>query len=254
MTGMKTILCMKWGTQYGVDFVNQLYNGVKANITGDFRFVCLCDNADGLNPAIDALPLPDIKLGDAREFTGWRKLSSLSPQLTKPPYNMSGTIMFFDIDMIITDNIDDLWTFEPGKFCIIENWTQQGRGIGNSSVYRYELEQMHDIFHDFDARYNDIYKEYDNEQMYLTAMVAKQQDVKWWPEAWCKSFKIHCMPPRLLRGLFSPKMPENCKILVFHGPPKPTDAAIGKWVKHNGQKRMMRPAKWITDLWNPKIS
>jgi len=250
---MKTILCMKWGTQYGVDFVNQLYNGVKNNLTGDFRFVCLTDNDAGLNPAIDALPLPDIQLGDAHIMSGWRKISSLSPQLTTAPYNLSGTIMFFDIDMIITDNIDDLWTYDPGEFCIIENWTQIGKGIGNSSVYRYELETMHDIFHDFESRYKDVYRDFDNEQMYLTMSVAQKQTVKWWPQAWCKSFKIHCMPSRLLRGVLSPKMPKECKILVFHGPPKPTDAAIGKWVKHNGKRRMMRPASWISNLWNPTI-
>ena len=73
---MKTILCMKWGDQYSVDFVNQLYNGVQANITGDFRFVCLCDDATGLNPAIEALPLPDIELGNVYAFSGWRKLPS----------------------------------------------------------------------------------------------------------------------------------------------------------------------------------
>lgn len=244
---------MKWGTQYGVDFVNQLYNGVKNNLAGDFRFVCLTDDGTGLNPAIEALPLPDIQLGDAKFMSGWRKISSLSPQLTKAQYNLSGTIMFFDIDMIITNSIDEFWDYEPREFCIIENWTQMGRGIGNSSVYRYELEKMHGIFHDFESRYEKIYDEFDNEQMYLTAMVAKQQTVKWWPEAWCKSFKIHCMPPRLLRGILTPKMPKECKILVFHGPPKPTDAAIGRWVKHNGQKRIMRPAKWISALWDPSI-
>lgn len=250
---MKTILCMKWGTQYGVDFVNQLYNGVKNNITGDFRFVCLTDDETGLHPDIDALPLPDIELGDARLMSGWRKISSMSPQLKQAPYNMSGTILFFDVDMIITDNIDDFWTYEPGEFCIIENWTQMGKGIGNSSVYRYELEQMHDIFHDFEKRHAEIYQQFDNSQTFFTTSVAKKQAVKWWPESWCKSFKIHCMPHRLLRGLLTPKMPKECKILVFHGPPKPTDAAIGKWVKHNGKRRMMRPAKWISDLWNPEI-
>jgi len=251
---MKTILCMKWGTQYGADFVNQLFNGVKANITGDFRFICLTDDGSELNPAIEALPLPDIKLGEAKFMSGWRKISSFSPALRKPPYNISGTVMFFDVDMIITDNIDGFWGYKNGEFCIIENWTQKGRGIGNSSVYRYELESMHDIYADFESRYEEIYNQHDNEQIYLTHFVAQKQTIQWWPEAWCKSFKIHCMPPRLFRGLLTPKMPAECKILVFHGPPKPTDAAIGSWIKHNGKRRVMRPAKWITNLWNPDIS
>ena len=242
---------MKWGTQYEADFVNQLYNGARKNISGDFRFVCLTDNASGLKEGIEAHPLPDIELGDTYFTSGWRKISSFSPQLTKPPYNLSGTILFFDIDMIITGSLDEFWDFSPGDFCIIENWTQPGKKIGNSSVYRYDLEKMHDIFHDFEKNHADHYDTYDNEQMYLTRYMQENQSVTWWPEEWCKSFKVHCIPPRLLRGLLTPKMPEKCKILVFHGPPKPMDAAIGKWVKHNGKKRMMRPATWIKDIWNP---
>jgi hypothetical protein len=246
---MKTILCMKWGTQYGPEFVNQLYNGVMANCTDKVRFICLTDDGTGLIDGIEALPLPDITLGSTYLESGWRKLSSLSPQLKEAPYNLSGTILFFDIDMIVTDNIDGFWDYKPGEFCIIENWTQKGRGIGNSSVYRYELEQMHGIFHDFEAHHERIYDEHDNEQMYLTRMVNAQQDVQYWPDAWCKSFKIHCMPNRFFRAFVTPKMPDECKILVFHGPPKPMDAAIGKWVKHNGSKRTMRAAPWIKDLW-----
>jgi hypothetical protein len=154
---MKTILCMKWGTQYGPEFVNQLYNGVMANCTDKVRFICLTDDGTGLIDGIEALPLPDITLGSTYLESGWRKLSSLSPQLKEAPYNLSGTILFFDIDMIVTDNIDGFWDYKPGEFCIIENWTQKGRGIGNSSVYRYELEQMHGIFHDFEANHNKMF-------------------------------------------------------------------------------------------------
>ena len=37
------ILCMKWGTLYGPDYVNVLYAAVADNITVPFRFVCLTD-------------------------------------------------------------------------------------------------------------------------------------------------------------------------------------------------------------------
>ena len=250
---MKTILCMKWGTQYGVDFVNQLYNGVKSNITGDFRFICLTNEGEGLNPKIDILPLPDIELGSAPIYAGWRKISTFSPQLKKAPYNLSGDILFMDIDMIITGNLDAFFDHKIGEFNVIENWTQAGRGVGNTSVYRYNLEKCHYIFENFQSRVEDCYKQYPNSQTFTSKMVAEKMTFNYWPEKWCRSFKVHCMPPRLLRGLLTPKMPYDCKILVFHGPPKPTDAAIGNWVKHNGKRRIMRPARWVSDLWNPEI-
>ena len=34
------ILCMKWGTKYGPEYVNRLYAMVRGHLSGDFRFVC----------------------------------------------------------------------------------------------------------------------------------------------------------------------------------------------------------------------
>jgi hypothetical protein len=251
---MKTILCMKWGTQYDADFVNQLYNGVKRNLSEPFRFICLTDDAAGFHPDIEALPLPDIELGSAPIYAGWRKISTFSPQLKDAPYNLSGDILFMDIDQIITGNLDDFFTYKPHEFCVIENWTQPGKKIGNTSVYRYNLEESHSIFKRFQEDVEGAYQAYPNSQTFTTRTVQAEKHVNFWPEKWCRSFKVHCMPPRLLRGILSPKMPKDCRILVFHGPPKPTDAAIGRWVKHNGKKRMMRPAPWVGALWHPEIN
>ena len=35
------ILCMKWGTKYGAEYVNRLYNMVKRHLTLPFKMVCL---------------------------------------------------------------------------------------------------------------------------------------------------------------------------------------------------------------------
>ena len=37
------ILCMKWGTKYGAEYVNRLYNMVKRHLTLPFKMVCLTD-------------------------------------------------------------------------------------------------------------------------------------------------------------------------------------------------------------------
>ena len=84
---------MKWGTQYGADFVNQLFNGVKTNITGDFQFICLTNEPEGLNPKIENLPLPNIELGSAPIYAGWRKISAFSPQLKEKLEEQSDYIL-----------------------------------------------------------------------------------------------------------------------------------------------------------------
>ena len=53
------ILCLKWGTRYPASFTNILYASVKRHLHRPFRFVCLTDDPTGLNPGIDAEPLPE---------------------------------------------------------------------------------------------------------------------------------------------------------------------------------------------------
>lgn len=246
MTRMKkrTVICMKWGTPYGPEYVNILHAMVKRHLSLDHDFICFTDDRTGINQEIECREIPDIPLGSAPSYSGWRKLASLSPKL-----GIDGTVLFLDLDLIITGSIDCLFEHKPGSFCIIENWTQMGQMIGNSSVYRYESDAHHDIFEHFCNNIEDVYKNYTNEQMYLTRKVAETQKVEFWPDEWIKSFKRHSLPNRLMRHFVKPKLPEKCRILVFHGPPKPSEAAVGFWESSKGKKRKLLPSPWIMDHW-----
>ena len=57
-TPLKQIICIKWGTKYGADYVNKLYGMVSRNITPPFRFVCFTDNTDGILPEVECQDLP----------------------------------------------------------------------------------------------------------------------------------------------------------------------------------------------------
>jgi len=46
------ILCMKWGTKYGPEYVNRHYAMVRRHLTGDFNFVCLTDDAQGVRAEV----------------------------------------------------------------------------------------------------------------------------------------------------------------------------------------------------------
>lgn len=243
MTNKYTIICMKWGTLYGPEYVNILDAMLKRHLTLPYEFICYTDDRTGIHDHIQTRDIPDMPLGDAPGFSGWRKLVSLSSKM-----GLEGTVLFLDVDLVITGNMDDLLTYKPGKFCIIENWTQKGQNIGNSSVYRYEAHAHQDVFDNFCEKYEEIYadKVITNEQHYLTWEVAKKHEVVFWPAEWCRSFKRHALPSRLLRRFVSPKLPEGCKVLVFHGPPKPIDAAYGRWPQKG---KFLKPASWILDFW-----
>ena len=65
-----SVICLKWGTKYGPDYVNKLYRGVKKHLTVNFCFYCITDNGDNLESEIKVLNLES-------KFKGWMKKSIL---------------------------------------------------------------------------------------------------------------------------------------------------------------------------------
>ena len=67
---------MKWGSLYPSEYVNVLYNAVKANLKSEYRFICFTDNHAGLLPEIEVRPIVDMELPERAWQSGaWPKLS-----------------------------------------------------------------------------------------------------------------------------------------------------------------------------------
>lgn len=234
------VVCMKWGTAYGADYVNKLYSMVKRNLTLPFRFVCFTDDTKGVVKGVECFPLPRIHVPAKNDVSPWRKLSMFSKKLA----DLSGRALFLDLDIVIVDNIDCFFSYSKDDFCIIENWTQAGRGIGNSSVYLFTVGKHYDLLEKYNNNQNEVLKKYDNEQIFLSM---NTKPLRFWPEDWCKSFKVHCLPGGILNWFCVPKMPKDVKIVVFHGNPKPSDAIIGRWP--GSWRKHVRPTPWVDQYW-----
>jgi hypothetical protein len=235
---MATVLCMKWGRRYGPEYVNTLYSMVARHLALDLRLICLTDDAGGIRPEVECRPLPALALTPEWERSPWRKLSGFAPELA----DLEGQVLFLDLDVVIVDRIDELFS-HPGEFCIIENWTQPGRGVGNSSVYRYRAGAHQDVFERFRADPAKAVREYPNSQTFLSRHVP---ELTFWPATWCRSFKHDCLPARLLRRVMPARLPPGAKIVVFHGHPKPPDAARGVWRE---PRKGLRPVPWVARHW-----
>ena len=60
------IICIKWGTLFGPEYVNRLYSGVRRNIQAEVRFFCMTEKAGELHPDIEVLDLP-LELNNRKE-------------------------------------------------------------------------------------------------------------------------------------------------------------------------------------------
>ena len=134
-TKRANVVCMKWGTRYGPEWVNRLYGMVKRNSTWDLRFVCLTDDGNGIRPEVEVKPLPQVRF-DPSLGKYWPKLGLMQKDLGGPERPLEGLTLFLDLDLIVIDSIDPFLTY-PGRFLIIKEWKDPQLGYGNSSVVRW---------------------------------------------------------------------------------------------------------------------
>jgi hypothetical protein len=236
---MVNVICMKWGSLYGPEYVNHLANMVRRHLGRPHRFVCFTDDCTGLAANVEALPLPAVRReGTKGRF--WNKLGIFS----NPLADLTGPVLWLDLDLVIVDHIDCFFEV-PGDFCIIQEFENKvGRTGGNSSVCRftagahaYILEQFYRNPVGNDARYQ-------GDQDLITASV---NPLTYWPTEWCRSFKKHCLPPVPRCYFQRPAIPAGARIIVFHGHPNPPDAIRGCLVR--GGIKYCRPTPWVAEHW-----
>ena len=236
-----TVLCMKWGTKYGPDYVNRLYGMVARHLKRPFRFVCLTDEAAGVRAEVTCAPTPALPRIAQPKERGWSKIASFSPQLEGLLGDM---VLYLDLDVVVMGPLDPLLE-HPGAFPMIRDWYHPVRLVGNSSVYRYRPAERYALFDAFCADADAIVTRIRNEQEFLSEYLEARGELSFWPRAWCQSFRVSCLAPWPLRAWLTPRPPEDCRVLIFHGEPKPPQALIGR----PGLFRTFRPSPWIAPYW-----
>ena len=245
---MQTIICMKWGQRYSPIFVNRLYKSIIKHTKNKTQLICFTDDTKDISKNVICKPLPNIKLPKTISYTPWRKISVWQ----HPLFEFHGDVLFLDLDLIITGNLDRFFTYKPGQYCVIENWTQLGLGIGNTSCFRFPTVKYKSIFDEFQKNPEAIWKQYHIEQIYLSKKI---KDQIFWPADWCKSFKHNLLPIWPLRIWRPAKLPSDTSIVAFTGKPDPDDVIEGKWpVKHSQfykkiYKQLKTP-KWVLENWS----
>lgn len=244
---MKQILCMKWGSLYGPEYVNTLYRMVARNVSGPFRFVCLTDDAEGVLPEIETLPCPEIDIPSPHNLKGWRKLNLYAP--SERLFGLEGDWLYLDLDVVVTGSLDPFFEYHPeADFIVMQNWTQPGSGIGNTSCYRFRVGSHSYLLDDLLAHHRDILARFRNSQTYISRSI---RSIEFWPDEWCVLFKTHCVPPWPQRFWKEPFLPPTAHVVAFPGVPNPHQAVRGEWPARWYKKtyKYIRPANWIQRYW-----
>ena len=238
---------MKWGSRYGHEYVNRLYKSIKKHTKRPTQLYCFTDNTASIDKNIICKPLPKISLPETITYTPWRKMSLWQ----HPLYDLKGDVLFLDLDLVITGNLDRFFDFKPGFYCVIENWTQLGQNIGNTSCFRFPVGKYASIFDDFQKNPSKYWKKYHIEQIYLSAQI---KDQVFWPTKWCQSFKHNLLPIWPLRIWKPANLPQDTSIVAFTGKPDPDDVVNGHWPVKKSQfykkiYKQLKTPKWISENW-----
>lgn len=236
---------MKWGDKYPAEYVDKLYGMVARHVTPPFRFVCMTDRSEGIRPEVECLPCPTVPVPPPHNNRGWRKVSLWNDSLP----GMDGDWLYLDLDVVVTGTLDGFFEYAPQlSYIVMQNWTQPGKGIGNTSVFRFRVGSHPYLLHELVAHHDELIPRYRNSQTYISRTV---KDIAFWPDEWCILFKTHCIPPMPQRWWKPPFLPASARVVAFPGLPNPDEAVEGRWPApwHKRFYKHILPATWIGKYW-----
>ena len=147
---MINVICVKWGTKYNSNHVNRLFKMVEKNLSLPFLFYCLTDDPKEINKNINIIPIKhDLEVW-------WNKLAMFE----KGFGGLNGRCLFFDLDIIIQNNIDDIALYKHDGLCkIFAHWKSENVFVNNyfldmrnnSSCLTWEADSLDFIWEHFCA-------------------------------------------------------------------------------------------------------
>ncbi|WP_231964686.1 hypothetical protein [Paracoccus aminovorans] len=240
--------------------MNRLFRQVRRHLARPHRFVCFTDDAQGLDPGVEALPLPELGLPKGHGDTRWRKLALFRRDLG----GFAGmTALFLDLDLVVVDDLEPFFDL-PGEFFIIRdddlfrpkplrkvNPTRDRflHSVGNSSVFRYRVGAHSYVLDAYLADPAAAAEGYEHEQQFLSGELLKRGLMQYWPKGLCVSFKNDCVPRNFRSYFRNPVLPMGARIVLFAGAPKMDDVFSGrgnKWYRRIGDIEWLRTA-WTAD-------
>ena len=224
-----TIACFLWGDwsgDWGTKYVNRLFNMVQRHLSLPHRFVCFTDltghEIEYIHHRIELLPM---------DVPNWR-WNLRKMLLYKPDNGLTGRVLCFDLDVVITGSIDDLARYN-GPFITCSSPFKRSKGKMGGSLIGFqagygESTLWNPLAYADKGEYRQLVKKTrrGSERMYYRMML-KNKEVDFWQERYpgqVLSYKKECKD-----GL-----PPGTRVVRFHGRPRNHEVVNDvQWVKEN---------------------
>lgn len=221
----RNLICVKHGSLYGPEYVINLYNGVKRFQNKNFQFHVFTDDVTGLPRKPDWVihHLPKWNLPQMKAW--WYKLEIFNPQQKLP----QGRNLYLDLDVIITGDLKEMWNYSAHDFVICQDFNRafiRDYNHGNSSVMGWTNDDYAWLYDDFIKNMQVIIRKHRGDQDYINEKITQRS---YFPKNWAMSYRWEIWRGGHKDGRTSQYhlddsvsvIPEDCKMIVFHGTPKP---------------------------------
>lgn len=218
-----TVLCVRFGTRYGREYVERLRNMVARHLTIPYEFVCLTDDKQPIE-GVRSIVQPNARY--ARGW--WHKVHMFDPDLP-----IQGRILYFDLDVVIHANIDKLVDPNSTVFYGIHDFNRKFHANWhslNSSALCWTHGKERLIWDRFKTNPQEAMR-MQGDQDWIWRL--SKDHMQFWPRDWLQSYKWEIRNRQELTVVQGRRQfrddnheiepPAECCVTVFHGEPKPQD-------------------------------
>ena len=203
------VCCVKWGTLYGAEYVNILYDMFLRNLAAPFAgwFLCFTDDPAGLHPRIEMRALPPGLKG------WWNKLFLFNGDV----FAEGERVLYFDLDTIFVGGLDRIAAYD-GTFIVLRDF-YRADGL-QSSVMAWEAGRFDYLWREWDAAGRPEIAGGDQswiEQAFVSA--------RFKPDIWQTRYPGEFVSYKV--DDCAKQVPASASVVVFHGRPRPHEVASG---------------------------
>lgn len=234
---MLTVVCVRWGTQFGVEYVERLHDMVRRNLPEGFegRFVCLTERPED----IKSLAGVETALLPAGLSGWWNKMALFKPGLLAP-----GRVLYFDLDTVIVGPLDRLAAFDCHLGVLRDVYRPDGYQT-SIMFFRAGTPLTDSIWDEFEKRGNSPALEWPGGDQEFLERFYREYLPQRLEAAHGKGSKP--WPPEMLQEYF-PGMLRSYKQDCIDGPPRGTSVVF-----FHGRPRPHEAGGWVEKIWNTGV-
>lgn len=222
--------CWDGSNYYPVEYINILYSAVQRNLTVPFDFVVYLGAFAHQNPQLNQIS-NEIRLIETGLPYWWCGM----PFWAKDPVGIeTETLLYLDLDVVIVGSLEDIINY-PSDHCYMKDYPADicpagKENDGNASVSLIRNGFGHRVWDEYvkagKPQWNPLAPPANREFPLAAQGIMNDFHIKHdvFPESWVPSYKLSVAK----RGL-----PRDCKVVSFHGRPKPHECAHIPFVWEN---------------------